>query len=221
MWVPDISSPLLLVRLGSTNGNVSTGRVRFRVPCDLHGRISIKSAGGILHWWFNLSYGWLHLGLCNQLGKTPGRVCQSTLDYWNALSNIKYYGDPGNPLCQFLVRSCSAEPTFEPLVCDAQIQIIANEPDAEWAARRNPKARVRGLGLLVVVSLKSPSRLARWPAGGNTQSCGLNRWGRTGVQVTETVKKRKLRNARSQRGFTDGGTYDFDRDSCHLIGGIK
>lgn len=103
MWVPDISFPLLLVRLGSTNGNVSTGRVCFRVLCDLHGRTveSIKSAGGKLHWWFNLSYGWLHLGLCNQLGKTPGRVCQSTLDHWNALSNIKYYGNPGNPLCQF------------------------------------------------------------------------------------------------------------------------
>lgn len=164
--------------------------------------------------------------LCNQLGKTPGRVCQSTLDYWNALSNIKYYGNPGNPLCQFpqpVKLSCFLVLPNQHLsrwLCDVQIQIIVNEPDAEWAARRNPKARDRGLGL-VVVSLKSPSRLARWPARGNTQSCGLNRWGRTGVEVTETVKKRKLRNTHSQRGFTDGGTYVFDRDSCHLIGGIK
>lgn len=169
---------------------------------------------GKLHWRLNLSYGWLHLGLCNQLGKTPARVCQSTLDYWNALSNIKYYGNPGNPLCQFpqaVKLSCILVLPNHWCVM-YKIQIMVNEPDAERAAWRNPKARVRGLGL-VVVSLKSPSRL--------TQSCGLNRWGWTGVEVTETAKKRKLRNTRSQRGFTDGGTYVFDRDSCHLVGGIK
>lgn len=46
------------------------------------GRLSIKCMSGQLHWWFHLSYGWPRRNPCNQAGKSPAGLRQSTLPYW-------------------------------------------------------------------------------------------------------------------------------------------
>lgn len=105
---------------------------------------------------------WPRWNPANQAGKTPARLCQSTLPYWNARSNIKHCGGPGNPLgqwsCQVLLSS--AKPAFERLVG------LCTNTNYCWVAQRrvndgrNCKSRCPGGGGgLVVVSLKKPFKV--------------------------------------------------------------
>lgn len=127
------------------------------------GGASIKCASGRLHWWFHLSYGW---NPCNQAGRSPASLGQSTLHYWLLDQILNTALNPESHSANQAVRYCCCLP--KPLLSDC-LGLCSNTNYC-WVAQRrvndgsNCKSWRLGGGVSGCFSSRSPSRLACWPA---------------------------------------------------------
>lgn len=97
------------------------------------GRISIKCMSGHLHWWFNLSYGCSRRNPCNQAGKSPASLRQSTLPYWLLDQILHTALNPETRSANQAVKYCCCLP--EPQLSDC-LGLCSNTNYC-WVARRS------------------------------------------------------------------------------------